>query len=917
LKETVKVLFASGSEDLIPTAIEHMEKLYPELPLIVVSEFPPEHSRWIPFPLSRGFRDNLALVRWHFRNRRVRLSAVILQPRMPYWRMRLIGFLLSPWNFVAFNEDFGHFMLRPRSAGAILRHCLWRTRNFFVWEFSPGGSAYTFLWRLIHPGAFRRPLLVLLAKMAGLAVAASKAVRRVHRVAVTETFPQGISVVIPSRNGKDLLQRLLPEVVRQTTGEVIVVDNGSDDGTADFLRGSYPGVVLEVSANPLSFARAVNAGIRKSRYSHVCLLNNDMVIAENFFQALSAAFDDVPELFCATAQIFFPEGERREETGLAVMPTPAGRKPEDFPVRCNDPLPGEDRSYVLYGSGGCSLFDAGKLRALGGMDEVYEPAYVEDLDLSFRGWQQGWPSVFAARARVTHMHRTTTSRYYSQEFLARILELNYLRFLVRTIAAPRVFLRMWREAIRRLNLLGAKTTPDLAAMAALAEAWRAPFWASASRVPVDSVRFRAATVRERLLPLPSNEDHIFAIGSGAITVVPGRRPHNRPVVAVVTPYLPFPLAHGGAVRMYNLMRRAAENFDQVLVSFAGELHETPPELLDICCEVVLVRRPGTHLLPSSSRPDVVEEFDSPAFHAALRQTIRKWNPGVVQLEFTQMAQYAPDCAPAKTILVEHDVTLDLYQQLLKQGDDWELQRQLDRWIPFETEAWRGVDRVVTMSEKDRDLVLQERLSPAQVVCLPNGVDLERFRPSTHPAEPGRLLFIGSFAHLPNVLAVDFFLHDVWPQLQTLGARLHIIAGVRHQYFLDRYQDRVRMDLAQPGIEVEDFVSDVRPAYERAAIVIAPLLASAGTNIKIMEAMAMGKAIVSTPAGINGLDLNPGVDVIVTNDAAQMARAIRELIENPAQRQSIEHQARLTVERRFDWDVIARTQKQLFDELMAL
>jgi GT2 family glycosyltransferase/glycosyltransferase involved in cell wall biosynthesis len=905
LKETVKVLFASGSEDLIPTAIEHMEKLYPELPLVVVSEFPPEHARWIPFPLSRGFRDNLALVRWHFRDKRVRLAAVILQPRMPYWRMRLVGFLLSPWNFVAFNEDFGHFMLRPRSMGTILRHCLWRTRNLFVWEFSPGGSAYTFLWRLVHPGAFRRPILVLLARVAGLALAALKSARRLHRVVVIETFPQGISVVIPSRNGKDLLARLLQEVVRQTTGEVIVVDNGSDDGTADFLRACYPGVVLEVSSNPLSFARAVNAGIRKSRYSHVCLLNNDMVIADNFFQALSAAFHDVPELFCATAQIFFPEGERREETGLAVMPFPAERKPVDFPVRCNVPFSGEDRSYVLYGSGGCSLFDAGKLRALGGMDEVYEPAYVEDLDLGFRAWQQGWPSVFVAGAQVTHMHRTTTSRYYSREFLDRILEVNYLRFLARSIAGPRVFLRMWSEAIRRLNLLGAKTTPDPAAMAALAEAWREPW----SKGPVG---FRAATVRERLLPRAVNEDRILAIGSGAITVVPGRRPSNWPVVAVVTPYLPFPLAHGGAVRMYNLMRRAAGDFDQVLVSFAGELSETPRELLDICCEVVLVRRPGTHLLPSSSRPDVVEEFDSPALHAALRQTIRKWKPGVVQLEFTQMAQYAADCAPAKTILVEHDVTLDLYRQLLKQGDDWELRRQLDRWIPFETAAWRAVDRVVTMSEKDRELI-----PPTQAVCLANGVDLERFRPSTRPVDPSRLLFIGSFAHLPNVLAVEFFLREVWPLLQPLGASLHIIAGARHRYFLDRYQDRVRMDLAQPGIEVQDFVSDVRPAYERAAVVIAPLLASAGTNIKIMEAMAMGKAIVSTPAGINGLDLNPGVDVIVTGTAVEMAQAIRALIENPAQRQSIEQRARRTVERRFDWDVIARTQKQLFDELRAL
>jgi GT2 family glycosyltransferase/glycosyltransferase involved in cell wall biosynthesis len=904
LKETVKVLFASGSEDLIPTAIEHMEKLYPELPLIVVSEFPPEHSRWIPFPLSRGFRDNLALVRWHFRNKRVRLSAVILQPRMPYWRMRLVGLLLSPWNFVAFNEDFGHFMLRPRSAGTILRHCLWRTRNFFVWEFSPGGVAYTFFWRLVHPSAFRRPLLVLLAKIAGLVTAALKTLRPMHRIAVTETFPRGISVVIPSRNGKDLLARLLPDVVRQTgdaAGEVIVVDNGSDDGTADFLRSSYPGVVLEGSQSPLSFARAVNAGIRISRYSHVCLLNNDMVMAGNFFGALSAAFDEVPDLFCATAQIFLPEGARREETGKAVMPFASDRKPDDFAVRCDVPLAGEDGSYVLYGSGGCSLFDAGKLRALGGMDEVYDPAYVEDLDLGFRAWQQGWPSVFVAGARVVHMHRTTTSRYYSPEFLNRILELNYLRFIARTVAGPRVFRRMWRQAIRRLNLLGAKTTSDLAAMAALAEAWRAPFWARSSGVGG---------------PLSSNEDHILAVGSGAITVVPGRRSRNLPVVLVATPYLPFPLAHGGAVRMYNLMRRAAKDFDQVLVSFAGELHETPPELLDICCEVVLVKRSGTHLLPSSIRPDVVEEFDSPAFHAAIRQTVRKWKPAVAQLEFTQMAQYAVDCSPAKTILVEHDVTMDLYQQLLRQGDDWELRRQLKRWIPFETAAWRAVDCVVTMSDKDRKLILQEGLPPAQAVCLPNGVDLERFRPSTREPNPSRLLFIGSFAHLPNVLAVEFFLREVWPRLQTLGASLHIIAGARHQYFLDRYQDRVRMDLEQPGIEIEDFVSDVRPAYERAAVVIAPLLASAGTNIKIMEAMAMGKAIVSTPAGINGLNLDPAVDVMVTSTATEMGQAIRSLIENPEERQSIERQARLTVARWFDWDVIAQRQKELFDELIA-
>ena len=111
---------------------------------------------------------------------------------------------------------------------------------------------------------------------------------------------------------------------------------------------------------------------------------------------------------------------------------------------------------------------------------------------------------------------------------------------------------------------------------------------------------------------------------------------RRPVVLIAAPYIPFPLAHGGAVRMYNLMRRAAADYDQVLITFADELR-TPPAELEICKEVVQVKRIGSHMRPSTARPDVVEEFDSDAFRAALRQTVAKWHPGIVQLEFTQMA----------------------------------------------------------------------------------------------------------------------------------------------------------------------------------------------------------------------------------------------------------------------------------------
>jgi GT2 family glycosyltransferase len=180
----------------------------------------------------------------------------------------------------------------------------------------------------------------------------------------------------------------------------------------------------------------------------VCLLNNDMLIEAGFFAALRAAFDQVPDLFCATAQIRFPAGVRREETGKAVM---AQAHRDDFPIRCDQPIAGEDLTWVLYGSGGCSLYHAAMLRALGGMDEAYGPAYVEDLDVGYRAWQRGWPTVFVAGAVVEHRHRATTSRYFTAAQLAEMLEVNYLRFLARAVADGRLFRKLWNGALARLR----------------------------------------------------------------------------------------------------------------------------------------------------------------------------------------------------------------------------------------------------------------------------------------------------------------------------------------------------------------------------------------------------------------------------------------------------------------------------------
>jgi GT2 family glycosyltransferase/glycosyltransferase involved in cell wall biosynthesis len=842
---------------VVSDAAARLQTQAPE-PLVVVSEFPPPHGEWIPYHIHRSWEENRALIRSSLGDRPISEAIILMEPRAPYWRLRALAVSLAPLRF-QIHDEFGHRSLwsrlksrAPAYANHYLRYDGWLQKTYR---------------RILRPSELRLPLLYQLSVARGQFLAASRPVKPAPRP--TASRPPGVSVVIPSRSGRALLETCLPGLT--DSDEIIVVDNGSDDGTAAWLADAYPSVIVEHNAEPLNFSAAMNRGIRRARYSHVCALNNDMVVEPGFLKALRAAFDQVPDLFCASAQIFFPHGQRREETGKTLVNLSPG--PDEFPVRCDVPLEGEDLSYVLYGSGGCSLYDAPKLEALGGFDEIYKPAYVEDLDLGVRAWTCRWPTVYCAHARVLHQHRATTSRYYSETQLEFALGTNFFRFLARAVTDPNTFAGLWNQHALRLKLASHG--------AALRQ-----------------------SARVEIAPLIAGSQDFFQLVTGRVAVFPGRPRTGKPVILIASPYLPFPLSHGAAVRIYNLLRQAAPDFDQVLVTFVDEPQSVPRELLELCVEVVAVHRPGTHAPPSRGRPDTVEEFDTPEFHVALRQTIAKWRPTVVQLEFTQMALYAEDAGSARTILVEHDITYDLYAQMLArpETDSWETRRQHGLWVTFETGAWQRVSRVVTMSEKDRGVVWTSAGSHA--VAIGNGVDLERFQPTSDPPDARRLLFIGAFRHRPNVLALEFFLNQVMPHLRDVT--LHVIAGQDHA----RY-----WDLQHPNVEVEDFVSDVRPAYRRATVVIAPLVASAGTNVKIIEAMAMGKAIVSTEPGIHGLELARGSDVIVEESPAAFAAAIQRLIDHPEQRIALEQHARATAERVYGWGAMGEAQKRLYEELL--
>ncbi len=388
------------------------------------------------------------------------------------------------------------------------------------------------------------------------------------------------------------------------------MDNGSDDASTAWLHASWPQVKVEVSREPLSFARAVNRGIAAARYSRICLVNNDMLLEPGFFASLDKAFDAVPDLFCATAQIRFPAGVRREETGKAVL---AQASPEDFPVRCDEPLGGEDLTYVLYGSGGCSLYDAGKLRALGAVDQAYEPAYVEDLDLGYRAWQLGWPSVYVAQAVVEHRHRATTSRYYTAEQLDAILEINYLKFLARSVYSPDVFRRLWRQAIERLRLRAPRYTSARLALR------------GATRIALSGGPATAPKV---------SEDRFLALTNGTVYVFPGHAATGKPRALIAADASGDPAAGSKAA-----VPKPPQDYDSVLVLRTANAAAPPAEMLAAYVEVVLVR--ASHSAELS-------------FRAALQQTVRKWKPEIARLSAQAAKQYAAECAPARIIAAESD-----------------------------------------------------------------------------------------------------------------------------------------------------------------------------------------------------------------------------------------------------------------------
>jgi len=388
-------------------------------------------------------------------------------------------------------------------------------------------------------------------------------------------------------------------------------------------------------------------------------------------------------------------------------------------------------------------------------------------------------------------------------------------------------------------------------------------------------------------------------GNIAQSIHPGPGFRNRPRVLIVSPYLPFPLSHGGAVRIWNLCRALSNRVDFVLACFREQADVVQYSTLhQVFREVHVVDVDEKHHDPALPRQ--VNGYESSAMRELIRTLCTEQPIGILQVEYTQMARYREAAPNTPAILVEHDLTFTLYRQLSEAQRTSAAKREYEKWLIFERERLRAFDAVWTMSGLDRDRALAEGSPDGGTFAIPNGVDLARFR--CPPADPAshRVLYVGSFRHLPNYLAFEELRTRIMPEVwKTLpDATLDVVAGPQH---LEHWRGAREVDRR---IAVHGFIENLVPLYAAATVVVVPLPVSAGTNIKLMEALSCQRAVVSTPVGCAGLDLQDSRDLLIRDLGPGFARAVSDLLTDAAMRATIANNGLQQARERFSWNAIA-------------
>jgi len=391
-----------------------------------------------------------------------------------------------------------------------------------------------------------------------------------------------------------------------------------------------------------------------------------------------------------------------------------------------------------------------------------------------------------------------------------------------------------------------------------------------------------------------------------------------------------PPRFGAQARMHGLMTELARQHDVtavMLVDDQFDIDECRRAMQAYCRDVALVPNPygrdgvSKRLLQlrSLASPRSFERLKVrvPALQQALDRILRGKPFDVVNLEFTflghcNLRQAPPGERPPALVVDSHNIDYDLARQYARAGG---LARRLyagANWRKLRREelaTYRDADGVYLCSMADQKRLL-DHVPGARTLVIPNAADIEYYQPrATDPPSDGRtIVFFGHLSYFPNVDGVTHFAQEIWPRIAEAhpNARLKIIGGQAPQSL---------QALARPGIEFTGFVSDLRPHLAEAAAVIVPLRLGGGTRLKIVEAMAMGKAVVSTMLGAEGIEATPGRDLLVADEPAAFADAVNRLLADPGLAKRVGQSARELAVRRYAWSGAAKALESFYREIL--
>jgi GT2 family glycosyltransferase/glycosyltransferase involved in cell wall biosynthesis len=725
-----------------------------------------------------------------------------------------------------------------------------------------------------------------------------------------DTLPStgAASVVIPNWNGRDLLEKYLPSVMAALAGnpsnEIIVVDNGSSDGSAEFVRVNFPQVKLHALDRNLGFGGGSNAGVRAAKNDIMVLLNSDMRPEPDFLAPLLAGFSD-ERVFAVSCQILFADpNKRREETGL----TQGWWEEGSLRVRhrIDDQIRGAYPCF--YGGGGSCAFDRRKFLELGGFDALLAPFYLEDTDLGYQAWKRGWKVLYQPRSIVYHEHRGTIGKRFTESQIGAVLTKNFILFAWKDIHEwQRLASHFFFTYAGALVSVVFGDSPQRASMAGL---WRAFLQLPGAM----RSRWRA----RRLAVVNDTEAFRRPLGGYFRDRFSRMEPDpERLRVLFVSPYPICPPVHGGGVFMYGTLRELAKLAEVHVIALLelAEQRQANEQLGEFCASVELPVRAGR--LPAagaSITPHAVREFADPDLEWRIHRKIYLDGIDVLQLEYTPLIQYAGQFKRLASIVFEHDI----YFQSIARGlaHTHRIPRskaafEYLRALHYELRHLPGCDRVQVCTRENREFLAAYLPGNGARIQegLRAGIDAARFNCQPGGRESNTMLFLGSFRHEPNITAIEWFVQHVLPRILERRPDAHLVVAGSDPPPRDLFEKAGR------GVELLGFVEDIHAELARRAVFVCPILNGSGVRVKLLEAFASGIPVVSTRIGAEGLAREDGEFCALADEPREFAGKVLEILSCPEQARAMAERARAEIEANWDMPVLTTRLERSYREVL--